>query len=101
MSAYNRYLFCKKMYPDYLVIVVVKGKLVTFGYDLKILEKYGFDNISKMNIYYIILDGLEIKLSNIGKNNYFYYFEICLLKDVLNYIKTKDSILKVKNNAKF
>ena len=47
-----------------------------------------------MNIYYIILDGLEIKLSNIGENNYFYYFEICLLEDILSYIKCKDSILK-------
>ena len=87
MSAYNRYLFCKKKYPDYLVFVVDKNDLVTFENDLKIVEIYGIENISKLNIYYVILNGLEIKLFNEGINNYFYYFEICLLIEIFNYCK--------------
>ena len=84
MGAYNRYLFCKKKYPDYLVFVVVKDKLVTFGYDLKIVEMYY--NINKLNINYIILNGLDIKLFKREINNYFYYFDIILLKDIIDYI---------------
>ena len=87
MGAYNRYLFCKKKYSDYLVFVVVKDKLVTFEYDLKIVEMY--ENINKLNINYIILNGLEIKFFNKEINNYFYYFEICLLNDIVNYIYRK------------
>ena len=85
MGAYNRYLFCKRKYPDYLVFVVKKGNLVTFEYDFKIVEMYR--NINNLNINYIILNGLEIKLFKSEINNYFYYFEICLLKDIINYIK--------------
>ena len=91
MGAYNRYLFCKKKYPDYLVFVVVKGKMVTFEYDLKIVEM--FKDIDKLNINYIILNGLEIKLFKSEINNYFYYFEICLLKDILEYIYRKMQVI--------
>ena len=91
MGAYNRYLFCKKKYPDYLVFVVVKGKMVTFEYDLKIVEM--FKDIDKLNINYIILNGLDIKLFNKEINNYFYYFEICLLKDILEYIYRKMQVI--------
>ena len=89
MSVYNRYLFCKKKYNDYLILVVNKNKVVSFSRDLKIIKLYGLDNLKKQNIYYLILDGLEIKLFNKGINNYFYYFKVSLVKDIIDYINNK------------
>ena len=41
MSKYNRYLFVKKMYPDYVVFVKDKDSLNTFDDDLLIVKLKG------------------------------------------------------------
>ena len=92
MSKLSRYLFIKKMYPDYLVFILNKDKLVTYNNDLKIYNMLESEFFSK-SINYLILDGLEIKeLRTFSNNNYFYYFKISLLKEVVKFIK------KVKYN---
>ena len=86
MSKYNRYLFCKKLYNCYLILIIDKDKIISFDEDLKIIELYGIETI-KQEINYLILDGLNIKLYNNNKN-YFYYFKISLIKDIIDYIMT-------------
>ena len=88
MSKYNRYLFCKRLYNNYLILIKNKDKIISFDEDLKIIELYGIETIKK-NINYLILDGLDIKLYN-NNNNYFYYFKISLIKDIIDYIMTID-----------
>ena len=84
MSKYNRYLFCKRLYNNYLILIVDKDKLISFDRDLEILELYGIEEIKK-NINYLIIDNLNITLYK-NNNNYFYYFKICLIKEIIDYI---------------
>ena len=86
MSKYKRFIFCKRLYNNYLILIKNKDKIISFDEDLKIIELYGIETIKK-NINYIILDGLDIKLYN-NNNNYFYYFKISLIKDIIDYIMT-------------
>ena len=86
MSKYNRYLFCKRLYNCYLILILDKDKIISFDEDLKIIELYGIETI-KQEINYLILDGLNIKLYK-NNNNYFYYFKISLIKDIIDYIMT-------------
>lgn len=64
MSAYNRYSFTKKVYPDYVVLLVRKGKYYSYGSDRKILEYIKFKNktsiLRKKKINYLVLDELDI-----------------------------------------
>jgi len=83
MSKYSRYLFTKRMYPDYLVFILSKNKLITYNYDLEIVEYLGIDNVFKKNINYLILDNLELDKYEFNNNYYFYYFKIILLKKVI------------------
>ena len=76
------------MYPDYLVFILDKEKLLTYDNDLKIVNYLEIDEVLEKNINYLILDGLDIKiLKKYEDNLYFYYFKIILLKDIVNYIK--------------
>ena len=59
MSKINRYKFIKKMYPDYLILIVSKKNLISFNID-NLIYKYYKDKVFKLNINYIILDGLDI-----------------------------------------
>ena len=88
MSKYKRFIFCKRLYNNYLILIKNKDKIISFDEDLKIIELYGIETIKK-NINYLILDGLDIKLYN-NNNNYFYYFKISLIKDIIDYIMTID-----------
>lgn len=87
MSKYYRYKFLKKYYPDYIVFITNKNKLITYDYDLKIVKLF---NYKLLNINYIILDNIDIikKIDN-KINNYFYYFKITLLIDIINTIRKK------------
>lgn len=87
MSKYNRYVFVKKIYPDYVIFILSKNKLVTYNKDLEIVTLFGLKEFFNLNVSYLILDCLDIKeRKNILTNNYFYYFKICVLKEVVNYI---------------
>ncbi len=89
MSIYNRYEFLKKYYPDYLIFVMNnKNKLVTFNRDLEIVKTVGMDNVFVGDINYIIMDNLDIvKKKKYLSNNYFYYFKIELVYEILRYIE--------------
>ena len=81
MSKYNRYLFTKRLYKDYLVFILSKNNLITYDIDLEIYNSYK-NNIFNLNINYIILDNLDL---NIYK--YSYYVKLNLLKKILCKLK--------------
>ena len=88
MSKYNRYLFIKRLYPDYVIFLVNKDKLITYNKDLEIVKVIGITNFFKQEINYLIIDNLEIKeKKEYTKNNYFYYFKLILLLEIISYIK--------------
>ena len=64
MSAYNRYCFTKKVYPNYLVLLLKKDKYYSYGIDSKVLEYIKFKNrtyiLRKKKINYLVLDELDI-----------------------------------------
>ena len=81
MSKYKRFIFCKRLYNNYLILIKNKDKIISFDEDLKIIELYGIETIKK-NINYLILDGLDIKLYEFRDNS--------LIKDIIDYIMTID-----------
>lgn len=64
MSAYNRYIFTKKVYPDYLVLLLRKQKYCTYGTDKNVLEYIKFKDktyqLRDYHINYLVLDELDI-----------------------------------------
>ena len=64
MSKFNRYNFTKKVYPDYIILLIRKEKYVTFDIDLKLIDYLEIDEdlsiLDKLHINYIVLDDLEI-----------------------------------------
>lgn len=83
MSKINRYNFIKKMYPDYLILLVNKSNYTSFYLD-KLIYSYYLDKVFKLNINYIILDGLDIiKKVKFSNNRYYYYSKLVLIKEVI------------------
>ena len=86
----NRYLFFKKKYKNYLLLLKKKDKYCSFDYDKLILNFINFKNIrdlQKKKINYIIIDNLEIELiSENEDNNYQLYllraFFINIIKQI-------------------
>ena len=89
MSIYNRYKFVKKIYPDYLILILNnKKELETFDCDLKIVKMIGINEFFDRKINYIIVNNLDIiKIRKCLSNNYFYYFKIELVLDIIDNIK--------------
>ena len=92
MSAYNRYYFTKGVYPNYIIILLKKGKLFSFSIDSKILSSIGFkDKVSvfkKKKINYIVLDELDIiEKMEFDDNNYDKYVYLVKLNEILDEIK--------------
>ena len=85
MSKYNRYLFCKKLYNNYLILIKDKDKIISFDEDLKIVELYGIETI-KQEINHLILDGLDIKLYEFRDNSYNYFYKTIILLKIINVI---------------
>lgn len=86
---YNRYLFFKKLYPDYIILIIKGDKLKSIGIDKEILNYIGYEDIKDINkesINYIIINGLEIEEIKENKvNNYDTYFlRVELTKMVMN-----------------
>lgn len=86
MSKFKRYLFVKKKYPDYVVFILSKNKLITYNRDLEIYN-YLKKDLFKLNINYIIVDNLELEIYKFKHNNYFYYFKLILCFEIIKYIK--------------
>ena len=64
MSSYNRYSFTKKIYPNYVVLLIHKNKYYSYDIDRKILNYIKFKNkiyiLRKKHINYLVLDELDI-----------------------------------------
>ena len=45
MSAYNRYYFAKELYPNYLVLILKKGKFISFSKYFSSMSSY--NNINR------------------------------------------------------
>ena len=59
MGIYNRYYIAKKLYMNYLVIIVRKGKYVSYGIDTLILKRLKKNvnieyQLQKLHINYLI-----------------------------------------------
>jgi len=84
----RRYVYLKKLYPDYLIVFVNykknKVSFETFGFDNLILNYLKLSELDKHSISYIIVDNLEIieKRSYIY-NNYYRYKKMILVKNLL------------------
>ena len=72
------------MYPDYLILLVSKNNYTSFYLD-KLIYSYYLDKVFKLNINYIILDGLDIiKKVKFSNNRYYYYYsKLVLIKEVI------------------
>lgn len=86
MSKYNRYSLIKKIYPDYVVIILSKNHLITYNFDLDIIKLVGINKLDNLKINYIIVDELDLDIKKFIDNNYFYYFKMILVKKVIDYI---------------
>ena len=64
MSSYHRYNFTKKVYPNYVVLLIHKNKYYSYDIDRKILNYIKFKNkiyiLRKKHINYLVLDELDI-----------------------------------------
>ena len=75
----NKYYFFKRMYKEYVVIIEIKGKYKSFGYD-KELIKY----MKNKDINYVIVDSdFNVSVVQVNHiNNYKKYL-------IMNWIKNK------------
>lgn len=58
----NRFDFIKKIYSEYIILIIKNNKYYVFSYDKKICDYFdiNINNIDKFNINYLILDNLNI-----------------------------------------
>jgi len=81
-------MFVKTFYPDYIVFIKHRDKLITYDYDLKIIKNIGSNNI--LNVNYLILDNVNItEKKEFNDNNYYYYYNVGLLLEIISGIKSK------------
>ena len=92
MSAYNRYSFTKKIYSDYIVLLIKKNKYYTYGEDKKVLKYIGFKNntyiLRKKKINYLVLDELDIiEMYEYEDNELNRYLYLVYLEKIFDEIK--------------
>ena len=67
LSAYNRYVFLKKLHKRDLIIIKRKEKYYSFSYDKEILKLIKFTNsfklLDKYKISYKVIDNLDINVN--------------------------------------
>ena len=86
----NRYLFIKRIYPQYIILLKKDKKYITYGIDKEILNYIKFHKLkrlSKLEINYIVLDNLFISDKECFKDNKYklYYEKVKLLK-IIRYL---------------
>ena len=57
----NRYVFFKRCYPDYLILINKNNKIKSYNFDKKLLYYLEIENIKKLeklNINYLILENI-------------------------------------------
>ena len=87
----NRYLFTKKLYSDYLVIIYRLGNYYSFYSDKDITEYIRFKGNTKIlkrkRINYLVLNNLDIiEINKYYDNRYDYYLKIICIIKVVNFI---------------
>ena len=96
MSKLNRYQFAKKIYSNYLVLILddknKKMKYYTYEMDSNILEYIDFKNninvIKKKKINFIIIDNMNIiTINSYDNNHYKYYVDLLLVTRIIHNIK--------------
>ena len=64
MGKINRYKFAKRVYPEYVVLLLTKDKYVTYDCDLRLIQYIKFNGnfsiFDKYKINYLVLDNLDI-----------------------------------------
>lgn len=93
----NRYLFFKRLYKDYLLLLIKKDKLLSFNIDNRIISilSSSSNNILEVlttnSINYIIVDNLDIiEIKSFTNNNYNLYKKKAYLITLSNIIINKD-----------
>ena len=93
----NGYLFFKRLYKDYLLLLIKKDKLLSFNIDNRIISILfsSSNNILEVlttnSINYIIVDNLDIiEIKSFTNNNYNLYKKKAYLIALSNIIINKD-----------
>ena len=93
----NRYLFFKRLYKDYLLLLIKKDKLLSFNIDNRIISilSSSSNNILEVlttnSINYIIVDNLGIiEIKTFTNNSYNLYKKKAYLITLSNIIINKD-----------
>lgn len=92
MSSYNRYSFTKKVYPNYVVLLIHKNKYYSYDIDRKILNYIKFKNktyiLRKKHINYLVLDELDIiEKYDYDDNMFDKYVHLIYLNKIFDKIK--------------
>ena len=88
----TRYYFLKKLYPDYFILMLKRGKNCLFQEEICIsksfLQKKLLDNLNTSHINYMVIDNLKIiKKVSFPDNHYIDY----LAKGILIVLVQKQS----------
>ena len=92
VGIYNRYYIAKKKHQEYLVVIIRKGKYVSYGIDALILKHLKTNvniehQLQEKHINYLILDNLDIISKYADENNqYNKYFYLETIRKILNKI---------------
>lgn len=92
MSAYNRYSFTKRVYPDYIILLNKNNKYYSYGSDRMILDYIKFKNktyiLRKKKINYLVLDELDItEKMEFFDNMFDRYLYLAYLREIFNKIE--------------
>ena len=87
----NRYVFFKRCYPDYLILINKNNKIKSYNFDKKLLYYLEIENIKKLeklNINYLILENISIvKKQSYKYNKYYLYYKRCRFNILIEKIK--------------
>lgn len=82
MASNTRYIFTKRIYNNYIVLLKCKEGYSSFDIDNKILKYINFKRLSdlnKMQINYIIIENMDIIKHQKYKNNTFEIYKMKVL----------------------
>jgi hypothetical protein len=99
----NRYLFAKRLYPNYLIIFVDSSyKFKSMGIDKELLRYIQFTNLENYKVNHVIIDKRNnvIVKNYYKKNNYYLYFYRYAVTKLLVSIYDKKLLQKLCRNGK-
>ena len=91
MGRINRYKFAKEVHPEYVVLLLIKDKYITYGSDLELIHYIKFNEnlciFNKYKINYLVLDNLDIiEKSSYDINNYDLYLRKMIIEKIVKKI---------------